>query len=264
MIAIIKKCLKKVLTPKQIKILRNSYKHLKIYLKSYLYSKDLQKLATLYGTDKWNRHWYAQHYQKHFCHLRKQKLNILEIGAGGEEDPARGGNSLRMWKRYFPNSVIYSIDIYDKALLQEKRIEIFRGNQNDPRFLKDVFNNIGSLDIVIDDGSHINEHVITAFKTLFPLLNNGGIYVIEDLQASYYPEYGGDSENLNNPNTTMNFFKSLTDCLNHVEFLKAGCVPSYFDKNIIAIYFYHSLAFIFKGINDEKSTSRKTAKENFS
>jgi len=190
---------------------------------------------------------------KHFHPLRKKKLNILEIGVGGYANPDEGGESLRMWGYYFPNSIIYSIDIYEKKLPKEKRINIFKGSQTDENFLKDVFNKMGSLDIVIDDGSHRNEDVITTFKILFPLLSENGIYVIENTQTSYWPEEGGDSENLANPKTVMNYFKSLTDCLNYAEFIKPGYTPSYFDKNIVAIHFYHNLIFIYKGINNEGS-----------
>jgi voltage-gated potassium channel Kch len=243
---IIKGYLKKVLTPQQKTGLKN--------VLSKFYSSDLNRLATLHGTDKWNRHWYTQHYQRHFRHLRKRRLNILEIGVGGYEYPDQGGESLRMWKHYFPHSMIYSIDIYDKSLLQEKRIKIFKGSQVDENFLKDVFQQIGSLDIIIDDGSHVNEHVVETFKILFPLLNQDGIYAVEDVQTSYWPNYGGDSENLNNPATMMNFLKGLTDCLNYEELMRQGYEPSYFDKNIVAIHFYHNLVLINKGLNNEGST----------
>lgn len=250
-----KKILKGFLTPKQYKQLKKLYAHILCCINS----RDLRKLALICGTDKWNAHWYAQHYQKHFKDLRKRRLSILEIGTGGYDDPAKGGASLKMWKYYFPNSMIFSIDIYDKSFLQDKRTKIFKGSQNDKNFLEDVFNKIGSLDIIIDDGSHINEHVITAFKTLFPLLNDDGIYIVEDTQTSYWEQFGGDSENLNNPATTMNFFKTLADHLNYAEFMKPEYIPTYFDRNIIAIHFYHNLVFIYKGTNEEKNIHRPHA-----
>lgn len=213
---------------------------------SKIFINNLDKLALINKTDKGKHHWHTRQYKKHFHSLRKRRLNILEIGVGGYDDPRAGGNSLRMWKHYFPSSKIYSIDIHDKSLLQEKRIKIFKGSQTDEVFLLDVFNNLGSLDIIIDDGSHINEHVITTFKIMFPLLKEGGIYAIEDTQTSYWPEYGGDSQNLNNPSTLMNFFKSLIDGLNCQEYKKQGYKPSYFDINIAALHFYHNLIFIYK------------------
>lgn len=225
------------------------FRKLKRYFLSKIYSGNLNKLVLIHKTDKGNQHKYTRHYQKHFQFLRKKKLNILEIGVGGYEDPLSGGNSLRMWKHYFPNSSVYALDIHEKTRLQEKRLKIFRGSQTDENFLKDVFNKIGSLDIIIDDGSHINEHVIVSFKILFPLLKEGGVYVIEDTQTSYWPEYGGESENLNKPGTLMNFFKGLIDGLNYKEFKRTGYKPCYFDKNIASIHFYHNLIFVYKGIN---------------
>ncbi len=117
----------------------------------------------------------------------------------------------------------------------------------------DVAKQISSLDIIIDDGSHINEHVIETFKMLFPLLKDGGLYVIEDIQTSYWPDYGGNSDNFTDSPTIMNFFKKFADGLNYMELIKPGYVPSYFDLNIVSIHFYHNLIFIYKGKNTELS-----------
>jgi len=254
-----KKLFKKHLTPSKYTFVENKYRFVRKYIfkialpLSPLFQNDLVTLATLYGTDKWNSHWYAQHYQKHFYPLRQKKLNILEIGIGGYEDPQAGGESLRMWKNYFPKSVIYGIDIYDKKAHEEDRIKIFQGSQEDESFLKELVAISGGFDIIIDDGSHINEHVIKTFNILFPLLNNGGIYVVEDTQTSYWPTYGGNSDDLNSSKTMMSMFKNLVDCLNHEEFIKPGYSPSYFDKHIIAMHFYHNMVFLYKGDNNEGS-----------
>jgi demethylmacrocin O-methyltransferase len=216
-------------------------------------SQSLEKLGRKYGTDKVSTHFYGPHYAHHFSKFRFQKINLLEIGVGGYAKTDQGGASLRMWKSYFPYGRIFSIDIYDKSLIQEERIKIFKGSQVDKKFLDIVTNETGELDIIIDDGSHINEHVITSFKLLFPKLKDGGIYVIEDTQTSYWERFGGDSENLQNPKTSMNFFKQLTDCLNHKEFIIPGYEPSYYDEKIVSMHFYHNLVFIYKGNNDEPS-----------
>ena len=249
----IKDFFKKYLPEKNYSRVKRFIRRLLRPLSPLFYAHDLKNLALLHGSDKWGAHYYAQHYEKHFRHLREKRLNILEIGVGGYAEPAHGGASLRMWKYFFPKSRVYSIDIYDKSALQEKRIKIFKGSQADPSFLTDVYKEIGSLDIIIDDGSHINEHVITSFKILFPLLNRGGIYVIEDTQTSYWPQMGGDSENLNKPGTIMTFLKGLTDGLNHKEFIRPGYTPTYFDENIVSVHFYHNMVFIYKGRNDEES-----------
>lgn len=227
------------------------------YFRSIGKSSDLNFLATLYKTDKWGKHFYTQHYKNHFLPFRNQRINLLEIGVGGYDDPHQGGGSLRMWKRFFSKGKIYSIDIQDKSLLQENRIRIFQGSQVDVEFLDKVVGDIGELDLIIDDGSHLNEHVITTFKHLFPKLKTGGIYVIEDVQTSYWPSFFGDSVNLNNLSTSMGFFKSLTDGLNFTEFKLDDYQPTYYDKNIVSMHFYHNLIFIHKGQNNEPSNIPK-------
>ncbi|MGY5850381.1 class I SAM-dependent methyltransferase [Salegentibacter sp. F14] len=222
-------------------------------LRALFFRNNLNRLAKIYRTDKGIGHSYVQHYQNHFKGLRLKKIKLLEIGVGGYSFSHLGGNSLRMWKRFFPYGKIFSLDIYDKTSLQEHRIRIFKGSQVDPDFLERVVREMGSIDIIIDDGSHQNEHVITTFKLLFPKLKNRGWYIVEDTQTSYWENYGGDSEDLNNSKTMMNFFKSLTDSLNYKEFNKRDYSPSYFDKNIVAIHFYHNIIFIQKGINTEES-----------
>ncbi len=245
----IKDFLRSKLTRKQIRRLKN----LRDDLKTIGSGGDLDKLAQLYNTDKFGEHFYTPHYKLHFEKFRFKKINLLEIGVGGYENPEAGGGSLRMWKRFFPNGRIYSLDIHDKSFLQEHRIKIFRGSQVDKTFLEDIVKTIGEIDIIIDDGSHINEHVIESFKFLFPKLKDGGIYAIEDTQTSYWEDFGGDSNDLNNGSTLMTFFKNLTDGLNHKEFVRPGYQPGYFDQKIISMHFYHNLIFIYKGNNDEES-----------
>ncbi len=256
----LKQILKKSLSPSSRKAIRNAVNNKKrtfqiniLTLKSFIFSDILIDLGRFYMTDKVEGHSYTKHYAFHFNRFRRKKINFLEIGVGGYQNPAVGGKSLRMWKRYFPFGNIFAIDIYDKSALQEDRIKIFKGSQVDKSFLKEVVEKIGDIDIIIDDGSHINEHVIETFKILFPRLKEGGIYAIEDTQTSYWKNYGGDSENLNNPNTLMNFFKSMADSLNNKEFINPGYIPSYYDKKVISLHFYHNLIFVYKGENDEES-----------
>jgi hypothetical protein len=219
--------------------------------------ESLTDLAVKYGTDKYGTHFYTQHYETHFRKLRRRKLNILEIGIGGYAHSDQGGSSLRMWRDYFPNSKIFGIDIYDKSFLDEERIKTFQGSQTDTDFLQKVCDEIGKIDIIVDDGSHINQDVITSFKFLFPRLADHGIYVIEDTQTSYWrksfgTEWGG-SNDFKSDATTMGYLKSLTDGLNYEEFTLAEYEPTYFDRHIVSMHFYHSLVFIYKGNNNEGS-----------
>lgn len=209
---------------------------------------DLTRIAEFFGCDKTGNHSYTQHYAKHLEHLRKRKFNLLEIGVGGHEHPTSGGASLRMWKLWCPKASIFGIDYFDKSALQEPRITIFKGSQNDPEFLKSVAKSIGRLDVVIDDGSHINEHVLTSFNSLFPLLDQDGIYVIEDTHTSYDERFGG-SDSADATNTSMSLVKSLIDGLNWQEFVKSR--PPEIGKHIVAVHCYHNIVFIKKGQNLE-------------
>ncbi len=214
---------------------------------------DLDRLGHIYGTDKVGHHTYTPHYLHHFRPFKYKKVRLLEIGVGGYRNPRYGGNSLRMWKKYFPFGRITSVDIHDKSLLQERRIRIYQGSQADRAFMEQVVAEAGPFDIIIDDGSHINAHVIESFRILFPTLKTGGIYVVEDLQTSYWDDFGGSSTELNDPNTSMGFFKGLVDGLNHAEILRPDHVPTYFDRHIRSMHFYHNLLFIHKGDNSEPS-----------
>jgi hypothetical protein len=222
-------------------------------VKVYFNRKNLTFLARYYGTDKWGVHHYTPHYTAHFEPFRLKKINILEIGVGGYDKPNKGGASLRMWKKYFPRGQVYSVDIYDKAPLQEDRIRIFKGSQTDPVLWEKIFHEVPEFNLIIDDGSHINSDVIKTFRLLFPRLACGGIYVVEDTQSSYWPEFGGDSDNLENPNTAMYFFKKLADGLNYAELSDTRDSITDYDRQIVSIHFYHNIVFIYKGVNDEQS-----------
>ena len=239
--------------------LNDSQKRMLKYLFCKLfYANNLYKLALTFDTDKEGAHHYARHYQHHFSPLRRNKLNILEIGIGGYANPDAGGESLRMWKVYFPNSRVFGIDIHDKKIHDQHRIKTFQGSQADKEFLEKIAAEMGTIDIIIDDGSHYNDHVITTFGVLFPLMSPDGIYVVEDVQTSYWTEVGsetwGGSKDLSAPHTSMNFFKRLVDGLNYEEFTMQDYTPSYFDQHIIAMHFYHNLVFIYKGSNTEGSS----------
>ena len=214
---------------------------------------NLNKLARVYGTDKWGAHSYTPHYQTHFKKFKNKKINLLEIGVGGYDHKYVGGSSLRMWKAYFSKANIYALDIHDKKSIEEKRIKIYKGSQTDEAVLNEIAGDSNGFDIIIDDGSHVNEHVIKSFEILFKKLNNGGVYVIEDTQTSYWPEYGGDSDNLLNPKTMINFFKNIVDSINNKEFVKPYYEQNYYDKNIVSIHFYHNIIFICKEHNNEES-----------
>jgi trans-aconitate methyltransferase len=126
-------------------------------------------------------HNYTETYEKHFSPIREKNLKILEIGFGG-------GDSLKLWKEYFPNAEIYCIDnnlarIEEYNYVHEEGIKIFYGDQSDASSLIESCNqmDVDQFDIIIDDGSHIASHITLTFNTLFEkYLSPGGLYFVED------------------------------------------------------------------------------------
>jgi len=236
----------------QAHLLPNEYRRTVRMAKAALgwwHQDDLSYLARLFGTDKWGSHWYTQHYQRYFAPFKNKRLNVLEIGVGGYDNKNRGAASLRMWKAYFRKSQIIGIDIYDKTRLSEPRIDVRHCDQTDAEALRRLAREYGGFDIVIDDGSHLNDDVIKTFQILFPLLRSNGIYAVEDTQTAYWPTWGGGTKAQN----SIAFFKTLVDGLNHVEYPVANYQPDDFEKHIVEIAFFHNLILLRKGKNDEKT-----------
>lgn len=215
----------------------------------------LTDLARRFGTDKWGSHYYTPHYQRHLEHLRDQEIVVLEIGIGGYAKTGKGGQSLRMWKHFFPKAQIIGLDIHDKSFVEEQRITTYQGSQVDLAVLERIIADHGRPQVVIDDGSHRPEHIRETFRLLFPLLADNGVYAIEDTQTSYWPFWGGSMDR-QDPTTTMALVKDLLDGLNHEEFLDRGYTPSYSDKHVTAVHAYHNLVFVQKGRNREGSNRR--------
>lgn len=167
---------------------------------------NLNEIAKYFGTDKSDDiHNYCVKYEKYLPFNRYDKINILEIGI-------LNGKSLKTWKEYFYNSTILGVDINpDCKQYEEKRISVEIGSQVDGNFLSRIWQQYGPFDMILDDGSHMNEHVIYSFEHLWNHVKSGGVYIIEDIGTSYWSEYGGG---INFPKSSMNYFKKLTDDVN--------------------------------------------------
>ncbi len=211
-----------------------------------LSGKDLTSLALIYKTDKWGRHFYTPVYRHWFGALRYKPVRLLEIGTGGYARPHQGGNSLRMWKSYFPHGIITGIDIHDKSALQERRVHIYSGDQSDPDFLKRISGIEGPFDIIIDDGSHMQSHIIASFETLFPLMEPGGTYVIEDTQTSYWPKFEGSTKDMDTIPSAMNYFIKRVHEVNRIEWKESDRQVDEIGQMIETISFYHNLIIIGK------------------
>lgn len=199
----------------------------------------LDQIALKHKTDKSSAHHnYCVTYERFFERLRHSENILLELGFGGYNHPDKGGQGLRTWSEYFENSECYSIDIFDKIYVPTHNTCYFKGSQTDAFFLDTVVTTVGNPNIIIDDASHNCVNTITSFNILWPMLSPGGIYVIEDLETSYWDndEFEGG---LYNPKSTINVVKTFIDRINY----KHSGVSS---LGIKSISFFEKLIFIEK------------------
>lgn len=210
----------------------------------------LNDICIKYGTDKGsNLHNYAEKYERYFEEYKDKELKILEIGIFN-------GSSLKTWEEYFSKSKIYGIDIVNCSSMDTDRIKTFICDQNNINGLKEINDMYGPFDIIIDDGSHVSKDMKNTFDLLFPLLNNNGLYIVEDLHCCYWDDFS--------PNETefMDRLKELLDITNsngkcglaevknihqdHFYQTKVLGEMNWWELNVAFINLYKSIVFIGK------------------
>jgi len=161
-------------------------------------------LTTGAGGDKASdRHDYCRHYAEMFEPLRDKPIRLLEIGIGE-------GSSMKIWLEYFPDGRIAGVDVEPKGHYHNERQISILGDQTSDAFWGKFHQRFPlPWDIIIDDGSHKSDGIITSFRALWPKLKPGGFYCIEDLKCSYMPGYQVEGWI-----RQMEFVKSLLDCIN--------------------------------------------------
>jgi predicted O-methyltransferase YrrM len=213
---------------------------------------DLDALARRYGTDKSSQyHGYTRLYQRHFRTRRVAVRSVLEIGVGGITsfegfETTAGGQSLRMWRDYFPNAEIVGVDINEKDV-RDRRIHFERGDQSDSAFLQEVVRKYGPFDVVIDDGSHIGRHIQASYAALWRAVKPGGMYVIEDLPVAYHPSYEGGPPRT--PRTAVELIKAQVD--NTVRRYEETIGVVSFEPPVAAIHLYPEMVFFEKSASDQ-------------
>lgn len=201
----------------------------------------LEKIGRKYRSDKFVGHDYADFYEKLFNPIRDLPIRLLEIGIG-EEDREIGGASLLTWAEYFQNAEIVGIDLFDKTALETDRIRTRICDQSSHEDLETLCNEFGSFDVIIDDGSHIGQHITRSLFTLFPYLSAGGLYILEDLQTSYWPGYGGSSLALQGYDTGIRWTKFAIDIINRPEILFDDFYPLTSGFEIQELVAQHNIA----------------------
>ncbi len=225
---------------------------------------DTQNLAELYAShqgkvsDKWTV--YLNVYEELFRSYRSSRLRLLEIGI-------QNGGSLEIWSRYFRNAtVLVGCDI-NVACTQLKygdpRIHVVVADANTDEAECAIAGHSDRFDLIIDDGSHRSSDIVRSFVRYFPRLEQGGIFVVEDLHCSYWQEFEGG---LVDPWSSMSFLKRLADVINHehwgTPYLRAEVLRSFENRygaaldeenlaQIHSIEFYNSVCVIRKRARED-------------
>jgi len=128
---------------------------------------------------------YFQVYAELLEPYRNKPITFIEVGV-------LNGGSLFMWREYFgAKARIIGIEFNPLAKRWESEgFDIFIGSQSDGVFWDDVFNKIGDVDIVLDDGGHTYEQQIVTAHKCIPHIKDGGLLIVEDTHTSYFKDFG--------------------------------------------------------------------------
>ncbi|WP_235822597.1 class I SAM-dependent methyltransferase [Pseudogemmobacter blasticus] len=170
-------------------------------------------------------------------------ISFLEIGV-------YKGGSLDLWQGFFgPKAKLVFADIDPECRAMERpglTIEI--GDQSDGAFLDGLAARHGPFDLIIDDGGHKMNQQTTSLRHLWPHLNDGGLYVVEDTHTSYWPGFGGG---LRKPDSMVEVAKQLVDQMHswysdepHFKFYSAA-------QQIGSIRFHDSMIILEKRLHDK-------------
>lgn len=130
-------------------------------------------------------------------------ITFVEVGVGD-------GGSLLMWKEYFENARIIGVDCNpDAKQLTQLGLEIFIGDQASEAFWDTFYSQVGPVDVLIDDGGHLNEQQIVTVTRALGHVRDGGLILVEDVHTSYQSEYSNPARS-----SFVNFAKYLVDCVN--------------------------------------------------
>lgn len=138
----------------------------------------ISEILMTYKTDKARDHSYGGFYDELFSHFdQNAPISILELGV-------QGGGSLIAWKDFFPNARVVGVDISDSRYdeYKQERVEFILED------LRKVSFDERSFDIIIDDSDHFIGTQNYIVQTFYPMLKDGGVLVIEDVQSPEHDE----------------------------------------------------------------------------
>ena len=149
---------------------------------SYLF-----QLADSSLTDKGTQHTYLGIYEYLFYKKKQTASVVVEVGIGCFFE--KNGGSIKLWHDFFDNATIYGIDILPaqrviESLLNNPRVVLqCESNAYDSNFVSENYINKNiKADVIIDDGAHTFESMVSFLNLYLPILKDDGILIIEDVQ----------------------------------------------------------------------------------
>lgn len=120
-------------------------------------------------------HSYGPVYDELLAKYEHTQNNIVEIGVAW-------GHKTTMLHKFCKNATIIGFDVKLLVSYDTDKIKLYEQDATRSEAVVGVSN----LDIIIDDGSHHPHDQLNSFKLFWPLLNTGGIYIIEDVSDINY------------------------------------------------------------------------------
>lgn len=188
--------------------------------------------------DKWIH--YFPVYTRHLEPYRDKPVRILEIGV------YRGGGLALLQKYLGPDASIVGLDVDPVAVEASPEFTVEVGDQENPDLLRSIHERHGPFDVVIDDGGHTIDQQIVSAETLFPLLNEGGTYIVEDCHTSYWPEHKQYASADPRRGTFIDWVKARIDDMNSYHFSREREVPSPWGTHLDALHVYDSVVVLQK------------------
>ncbi|MET3497453.1 class I SAM-dependent methyltransferase [Variovorax boronicumulans] len=147
------------------------------------------------------------------------------------------GGSLFMWRKFLgPEARIIGIDLNPDAKRWEAHgFEIHIGDQADPAFWDRFYAQVGPVDVLLDDGGHMNHQQIVTTDKAIDHLNDGGLLIVEDVHASYLSEFHNPSEY-----SFINFARKMVDSIN-ARFPAVQYVGKNYGRRVYSTAFYESI-----------------------
>jgi hypothetical protein len=167
-------------------------------INEFLFNKDLNFLFEYFSSDKCkkfinqyvqpskknsnliNGHNYSKFYENIFFDIKNDKINLMELGSFY-------GNASAALFFYFKNANIFGADINpDMFKYKSNRIQSFYVNSSSKHSIKnEILDKNISFKIIIEDASHMLKDQIISLFMLFPIVESGGYFIIEEID---FPE----------------------------------------------------------------------------